>query len=94
MVTLAERSHVNVKYHWLKDLMSTSDIIGCYWMQLKPDDYQQWKLGFENREHKTNGYSTHISLGLRERLFYFRTVYMYTSVRIYLLYCAYVISYM
>ena len=29
----------------------------------------------------------HIPLGLRKRLFYFRTVYMYTSVRVYVLYC-------
>ena len=30
----------------------------------------------------------------RKRLFYFRTVYMYTSVRVYVLYCTYVIIYM
>ena len=29
------------------------NIIGCYWMQHKPDDYQQWQLEFENRKLKT-----------------------------------------
>ena len=75
-------------------LMSTSSIIVCYWMQHKPDDYREWQLGFENRKHKTNGYLIHIPLGLRKRLFYFHAVYMYTSVRIYALYCTYVIMYM
>ena len=37
-------------------------------------------------------FDTH-PLGLRKRLLYFRTVYMYTSVRIYVLYCTYVINY-
>ena len=63
-------------------------------MQHKPDDYQQEQLEFENRKHKTNGYLIHISLGLRRRLFYFRTVDMYASVRVYVLYCTYVIIYM
>ena len=49
--------------------------------QHKPDDYQQEQLEFENIKHKTNGYLIHIPLGLRKRLFYFRTVYMYTNVR-------------
>ena len=62
-------------------------------MQHKPDDYQQEQLGFENRKHKTNGYLIHILLGLTKRLFYFRTVYMYTSVRVYVLYYTYVIIY-
>ena len=47
-----------------------------------------------NRKHKTNGYLIHIPLGLRKQLFYFRTVYMYTGVRVYVLYCTYVIIYM
>ena len=51
-------------------------------------------MEFENRKHKTNGYLIHIPLGLRKRLFYFRTVYMYTSVRVYVLYCTYIIIYM
>ena len=83
-VALAERSHVNVEYHWL--LLDAT--------HFKPDDYQQWQLEFENRKHKTDGYLIHISLGLRKRLFYFRTVYVYTSVRVYVLYCTYVITYM
>ena len=74
--------------------MSTSKIIGCYWLQHKPDDYSQEQLEFENRKHKTNGYLIHIPLGLRKRNFYFRTVYMYTSVHVYVLYCTYVITYM
>ena len=75
--------------------MSTSSIIDCYVAtHFKPDDYQQWQLGFENRKHRTNGYLIHIPLGLRKQLFYCRTEYMYTSVRIYLLYCTYVIAYM
>ena len=76
------------------------NIIGCYWMQHKPDDCQQWQLESENRKqktenikHKTNGYLIHIPLELRKRLFYFHTVYMCTSVRIYVLYCTYVIAY-
>ena len=58
----------------------------------KPDDYKQWQLEFENRKHETNGYLIHIPLGLRKRLFYFRTVYMYTIVRVYVLYCTYIFS--
>ena len=73
--------------------MSTSKIIGCYWMQHKPDDYQQEQLEFENREHKTNGYLIHIPLGLRKRLFFFRTVYVYTSERVNVLYYTYDIIY-
>ena len=63
-------------------------------MQHKPDDYQQEQLEFENRKHQTNGYLIHIPSGLRKQLFYFRTVYMYTSVRVYVLYCTYVVIYM
>ena len=43
-----------------------------------------WDSKTENRKQKTNGYFIHIPLGLRKRLWYFRTVYMYTSVHIYL----------
>ena len=62
-------------------------------MHDKPYDYQQWQLEFENRKHKTNGYLIHIPLGLGKRLYYFCTVYMYISVRVYVLYCTYVIMY-
>ena len=60
--------------------------IGCNTNQMIANR-NSWNSKTENIKHKTNGYLIHIPLGLRKRLFYFRTVSMYTSVRIYLLYC-------
>ena len=75
------------------DYLSTSSSDSCHvatYFILA--DYQQWKLESQNIKHKIKGYFINITLGLRKRLLHFRTVYMFTSVRIYLLYCTYIIA--